>query len=321
MSSVENPQNTNQVGSNIHIWVIVLFTLFYLTWNIAVVGFRVDHLSFLVFILLMFFANSWTRMFTYLFVFFILFWIIYDSMRAFPNYLVNDVHILEPYTIEKQLFGISTPQGIQTPNEFMASFVHPILDFLTGFFYLTWVPVPLALSVYLFFKDKPMLLRFTAAYLFTNILGFVIYYSYPAAPPWYFQEHGNEVKFEVLANAAELVRFDHLIGFPLFENMYTKNSNVFAAIPSLHAAYPIVTWYYARKKGLKIASVFIFLDIVGIWFAAIYSNHHYVIDLLLGLSCAVIAIAIFEGYIMKTRFAVFLEKYVAFASTTKQNVT
>lgn len=295
-----------------HLIVISLFSLCYITWTSLVVGFRIDHQAFVVFILSMFLFHRWTRTFVYSFVFFILFWVLYDSMRAFPNYLINNVHIIEPYNIEKYIFGISSNDEILTPNEYLNLHQYPILDILSGLFYLTWVPVPLALGIYLFFNDKKMLLNFSAAYLLTNLIGFIIYYSYPAAPPWYFEKYGMVQLFDITGNAAQLVRFDNLIGFPLFQNIYTKNSNVFAAIPSLHAAYPVVTWYYAKKKKLRLASTFIFIDILGIWFAAVYSSHHYIIDIFLGLCCGVIALLIYEKWLLKTQFSTILDKYIRF---------
>lgn len=295
-----------------HLFVIGIFALFYILWTSTVVGFREDHGSFIIFILFMSMIHRWTRTFTYSFVFFIIFWILYDSMRAFPNYLLNDIHIIQPYNIEKYLFGIIHDNIVITPNEYLKIHANSIMDLMSGIFYLTWVPVPMALGIYLFFNDKKMLLQFSAAYLLTNLLGFIIYYSYPAAPPWYFENYGTKEMFDIPGNAAQLVRFDHLIGYPLFENIYTKNSNVFAAIPSLHAAYPVVTWYFARKKKLKTASILIFIDIIGIWFSAVYSYHHYIIDIILGLICAILGILIYENWIMKTGFPIVLDKYLAF---------
>ncbi len=298
-----------------HLLVLIGFSLFYLAWNLLVVGIREDHFFFWGLITVMLSLHTWTRNFAYYFVFFIIFWIIYDSMRAFPNYLVNDVHILQPYEIEKMLFGIEHKNEIITLNEYLAIHQHEVLDFITGLFYLTWVPVPLGLAIYLYFTDKQMLLRFTAAYLFTNLVGFIVYYSYPAAPPWYYERYGDLVLFNTPADAAQLVRFDKLIGFSLFSNIYTKNSNVFAAIPSLHSAYPVVAFYYARKKKLFWPSIIILVDILGIWFSAVYSYHHYLIDVLIGLLCAIIAIFIFEQFIMKTKFSEILNKYMSFVDT------
>jgi hypothetical protein len=297
----------------IHLSFTALFALIYLSWTSLFVGLRTDHVSFLFFIILMLVSHTFTRTLTYYFIFFILFWIIYDSMRVYPNYLFNEVNISEPYDIEKQLFGILTSNGILTPNEYFRANSHVIADFLSGIFYLTWVPVPLALGLYFFVNDKRSLLHFSGAFLFTNILGFMMYYAYPAAPPWYFDLYGDAERFNIPGNAAQLTRFDELIGYPLFNEMYTKNANVFAAIPSLHAAYPIVTWFFARKIKKQWLNIVLLIDIAGIWFSAVYSFHHYIIDVLLGMMCAVSGILLFEKWLLKTRFVTWMDRYVAFA--------
>lgn len=303
-----------------HLLTLSAFSLAYIIWTTLVVGFRHDHFVFLLFMACMLLVHRWTRTFAYSFVFFILFWIIYDSMRVLPNYLVNPVHITEPYQLEKSLFGINTDVGILTPNEFFEKHGNGFLDFLSGLFYLTWVPVPVALGVYLFFRDKKMLLSFSGAYLFTNFVGFLIYYIYPAAPPWYLARYGEKQLFDIPGDAARLALFDQMVGYPLFQGMYTKNSNVFAAIPSLHAAYPVVTWFYARKQKLRWATFLILVDILGIWFAAVYSGHHYFIDVILGLLCAVTGITIYEKWLMQSRFSGWLDRYVTFIHRSQGKV-
>jgi hypothetical protein len=218
-------------------------------------------------------------------------------MRVYPNYEFNPVHLAEPYELEKSLFGILFNGNIVTPNEYFKLNSNSISDFLSGFFYLSWVPVPMAFALYLFFKDRLHMLRFSMVFLLTNIIGFIIYYSYPAAPPWYVEQYGFVENFNIPGNAAQLLNFDKLVGSPLFENMYNKNANVFAAIPSLHAAYPVVTFYFALKKRYKVLSIILFINIIGIWFAAVYSFHHYIIDVILGVICAIIAIFAFENFI------------------------
>lgn len=292
--------------------IMSVFGIFYFSWTSLMIGFRSDHLSFLIFIIACILISPLTRKIVYTFCFFILFWIIYDSMRIFPNFLFSEVHIEDLYIFEKSWFGIVSGNERLTLNEYFEYHSNLIFDILSGLFYLTWVPVPLALGFYFFFTDKKMLLRFSAAYLFTNLIGFCIYYLYPAAPPWYYDQYGNAKLFNITGSPAGLVRFDEWIGYPLFTNIYTRNSNVFAAIPSLHAAYPVVAWYYARISKLKWISAFILLDIAGIWFAAVYSFHHYIIDVLLGGGCAVLGIALFESVLMKKGFNSWLDKYVLF---------
>ncbi len=308
----ENVSPLDSAFSKQSLQIAFSFVALYSVWLVIVVGVRSDHISFIALLAVLFFASSITRRFVLSFVGFIAFWILYDAMRVYPNYMVNPIHIIEPYSLEKSLFGILNNGEIITPNEYFKINEHPILDVISGVFYLTWVTLPMAYGLFLFFKDRQMLLRFSACFLFANLLGFAIYYIYPAAPPWYVHFHGFEQNFDIPGSAAQLSRFDDIVGSPIFGNMYNKNANVFAAIPSLHSAYPVVLFYFGLKKKYKWASLIFFIDIIGIWFAAVYSMHHYIIDVILGAFCAIIAIFAFEKILMKTKFSSLLDRYVNF---------
>ena len=241
--------------------------------------------------------------------FFMLYWVIYDSLRIYPNYLFNPVHIAEPYNVEKAFFGFEYLGKIMTPNEFFEVNTHPAADVLSGLFYLCWVPVPIAFAVWLFFRDKRMLLDFSLAFLLTNLFGFMLYYAYPAAPPWYVEMHGFSENFNIPGNEAGLANFDRILGIQLFHSMYAKNANVFAAIPSLHSAYPILPLYFALKKKMPLAVFLFFIVCLGIWGAAVYSRHHYIIDVILGVLCALVTILVLEKWVLKTRVDGWLDRY------------
>ncbi|MEZ4963039.1 MAG: phosphatase PAP2 family protein [Saprospiraceae bacterium] len=281
----------------------------YLLWVAFVVGFRNDHLVFTALCLSLYFANGTSRKVLLALFFFVLYWVIYDSMRIYPNHAFNPVHVQQPYDLEKALFGFQYNGAVVTPNEFFEKNTNPVLDVLSGLFYLCWVPVPLMFAIWLFFKDKRMLLDFSLAFLLTNIFGFMLYYAYPAAPPWYVELHGFQENFSIPGNEAGLANFDRILGVQLFHGMYAKNANVFAAIPSLHAAYPILTLYFGVKKKLWAASWVFLVILGGIWFSAVYSRHHYIIDVLLGAACAVATILVYEKVVLRTRVNGWLERY------------
>ena len=283
--------------------------LAYFLWMNFVVGLRSDHLVLIGLCLALFFATETSRKVFLSLLFFVAYFVIYDSLRIYPNYQFNPVHVAEPYEIEKSLFGFSYQGETVTPNEFFEENTHPALDVLSGLFYLCWVPVPLAFAVWLFFRDKRMLLDFSLAFLLTNLFGFVLYYAYPAAAPWYVELHGFEENFTIPGNEAGLANFDRIMGVGLFHDMYAKNANVFAAVPSLHSAYPILPLYFAMKKRLRLASWAFFVICVGIWFAAVYSRHHYIIDVILGIACALATILVFERVVLRTRVNGWLERY------------
>jgi hypothetical protein len=164
-----------------------------------------------------------------------------------------------------------------------------VLSFLAGAFYILWMPIPIAYAIFLSFKDKARVFDFTYGFLLTCFLGFIIYYAYPAAPPWYYLNFGEAMDASIPGSEGLLSEFDRLVGSPIFKNIYVKNGNVFCAVPSLHSAYPVITLYTAIKTKNKwligVFSIWAF----GTWFAAVYSQHHYVIDVVLGIVCAIIA--------------------------------
>ena len=103
-------------------------------------------------------------------------------------------------------------------------------------------------------------------------------------------------------------------GVTIFDSIYGRNANVFAAVPSLHAAYMVVALVYAIIGKCRWYVVTLFsIIMVGIWGTAIYSCHHYIIDVLLGISCALIGWLVFEYVLMRIpAFKRFFERYYAY---------
>jgi len=274
----------------------------YLLLSYFLVGFKFDQLVLVLIFNLMFYLSDSTRRFIIGFSIFIVYWILFDYMKAFPNYLYNRVHIEDLYDAEKNIFGINVHGLILTPNEFWKIYSNSFLDILSGIFYLMWVPVPLVFAIFLFFKNKHQFLLFSLVFVWVNLIGFVIYYLYPAAPPWYVQEHGFKFIAQTRGNTAGLARFDSYFNISLFKGIYSKGSNVFAAMPSLHSAYPVIVFYFGLKNRRGMINLFFLIVMLGIWFSAIYSSHHYTLDVLGGIGCAGIGIFTFRMAARKTQF-------------------
>ncbi len=282
----------------------ILFIGIFLTVTGLLASIRSEHILMIGLFLLLFFPSVPTRKLAVALIPFALFGASYDWMRLYPNYMVNPIDVQGLYEAEKALFGISSGTEVLTPCEFFAEHNCSIADFFAGVFYLCWVPVPMLFGLILFFQKKRSLyLHFALVFLFVNLIGFVGYYIHPAAPPWYAMNYGFEPILDTPGNVAGLGRFDELLGCNIFNGIYGRNSNVFAAVPSLHAAYMVVTLAYAiigrcNKWVISIFSVIM----VGIWWTAVYTSHHYVIDVLLGIGCALLGIFLFEKVLMKCGF-------------------
>lgn len=281
----------------------------YLLISYLLIGFKTQQVFLVVLFNVLYYASLVTRKFILGFSIFIVYWIIFDYMKAFPNYAFNSVHIEGLYKLEKHFFGIASADGsLLTPNEYWRIHGNSFLDVMGGIFYLMWIPVPLAFAGYLFFINRKQFLQFSLTFVLVNLIGFVIYYLYPAAPPWYIQYHGFVFEAHTAGNTAGLAKFDHFFNTPVFKSIYSNSSNVFAAMPSLHSSYPVIVLYYGLKNKLGLMNVFFVIVMLGIWFTAIYTSHHYVLDVLSGIICAIIGINLFNWLAKHTALKVFLEK-------------
>jgi hypothetical protein len=243
----------------------------------------------------------------------VVYWIIFDYMKAIPNYTVSHVHIADLYNFEKRLFGINFNGARLTPNEYWRINGTTTLDIIAGLFYICWIPVPLSFGVFLFFKNRREFLSFALTFLVVNLLGFVVYYTFPAAPPWYVHEHGFTFIPKTIGNTGGLAKFDAYFNVSIFKSIYAKGSNVFAAMPSLHSAYPVIVMYYGLKNRLGFINIVLATVMVGIWLTAIYTSHHYILDVLAGITIAIIGINLFNILFTRVKFLKsFLDKYAAF---------
>ena len=297
--------------------ILVVCLGLWLAITATFVGFRPEHPLLAILVTALFCLHPQTKKLVIALMPFVVFAVSYDWMNICPNYKVNPIDVQGLYEAEKSLFGISTASGVLTPNEYFNIHNCSFMDFWAGVFYLCWVPVPILFGLSLYFtKQRAVYLRFALVFLFVNLIGFCGYYIHPAAPPWYVMKYGFEPILNTPGDVAGLGRFDAMTGLGIFDFLYSRNSNVFAAVPSLHSAYMVIAFYYSLKAKYPNWLRFIFGVIMfGIWFTAIYSAHHYVIDAILGAGCAVLGIFLFEKVLLKwSPFNRFIQRYTQFIS-------
>ncbi|MCK5785229.1 MAG: inositol phosphorylceramide synthase [Candidatus Sabulitectum sp.] len=288
----------------------ITISILYFSWMYFKIEVRLDHLISYVFFASLYFFNDRTRKFFFAMCPFIIYITVYDSLRAFPNYMYNTVHIEDLYLLEKHFFGVFLQGHLVTLNEFFAHYQHTAYDLISGISYMTWVPMPLGFAMYLYFTGrKNMYINMVFLFVLTNLLGFILYYLYPAAPPWYVNVCGFELLPDTPCIASRLSNFDELVGWPVFKTFYSGNANVFAAVPSLHAANPVTCFLASFQLKNRILTAVFFLVTCGMWFGAIYGNHHYLIDVLAGALVALTAFFIVRVILRRTPMNKYLLDY------------
>ncbi|MBX3227706.1 MAG: inositol phosphorylceramide synthase [Labilithrix sp.] len=215
---------------------------------------------------------------------------VFDAMRPFQKVGLSEARVLlcDLRAVESRLFGWGSGGERFTVHDWFREHHHPALDVLCAVPYGTFIMWCAALNVYLYVKDRPAMRRFGWAFLLMNLAAFATYHALPAAPPWYFHAHGCAVDLATRASEGPvLARVDALLGVHYFHGMYSKASSVFGALPSLHCAYPLliaIVGWRAFGRGLRVAVVAYYLLMV---FSAIYLDHHWLLDALLGSAFAV----------------------------------
>src|SRR3954470_1497444 len=215
---------------------------------------------------------------------------LYDSLRFYLGVATaGRIHVAEPYLLDRAWFGT----GTHTLNEIFAAHHWVVADLAAGLAYLIYVVEYLALAMLAFLAGAVTRAHtFARGFLLVNAMGFVTYFAYPAAPPWYVAAHGLGPALTGIApSPGAASRFDALLGTRVFEDLYSQSLDVFGAIPSLHAAYPVMAAVLAfRTRELGWARWPATGYAALMCFSAVYLQHHYVIDVLLGLGYGAIAV-------------------------------
>ena len=276
-------------------WVVLIGGLFS-----ALGGLRSDHVWIAIFVLVLSYTGPKPKKLLWFLLPLILTGVVYDSQRFYSDLIRGPIRVKEPYLFDKFFFGIKTDSGVLTPNEWFQLHTHPALDFISGFYYLTFIAMFISLALYWQYwvsrrgtkkvtpeQMGPYSARVIWTFFWVNVLGYSTYYWYPAAPPWYVALKGlGPADLTTPASAAGCLRFDALLGTHFFTGMYGRAADVFGAIPSLHVAYPLLAVWYAFQFGsMRVFAVSFYLIMC---FSAVYLNHHYILDILWGSGYALI---------------------------------
>ncbi|MDB4927962.1 MAG: superfamily protein [Myxococcaceae bacterium] len=221
---------------------------------------------------------------------------LYDAMRFVKNVGLSPerVHDCDLRAAEVALFGVSVDGGpMGTLHDVFQAHPNVALDALCAVPYGTYIYTILAAAIFLYRRDFRRLQRFTWTFFLLNVAGFITYHVYPAAPPWYFHAHGCAVDLAARASAGpNLARVDALLGVDYFRGFYGRSNDIFGAVPSLHVAYPTLlaleTWPYLNRPMRVVAVAYAAL----MCFAAVYLDHHWVIDVVVGLAYAAALLAL-----------------------------
>jgi PAP2 superfamily len=166
-----------------------------------------------------------------------------------------------------------------------------MLEVFAVVMYVSHFFAPLALGFYLWMRRLGRgFAELMFALLATSILADVVFVLYPTAPPWLAAQHGGLVHVHHILRQSlldlHLGTFAAFIGDP-------QKYNVVAAVPSMHAAFPVIGLVVALRYGLPRWLVGLqSAQLLGVLFAIVYLGEHYVVDALAGVVFAVAGVTL-----------------------------
>ncbi|HEY0463478.1 MAG TPA: phosphatase PAP2 family protein [Polyangiaceae bacterium] len=272
------------------LWPTAPFWLLVAFW--AVQGkLRWEHLGLALLATVLAYGSDWTRR-LYLGILPIgLVGVLFDAMRTVKNVgLTQDnVHVCDVRAIDQRYFGLDL-NGVRTTWHDYFQQHHTLwLDLYCAIPYALFLGAVIVYSVYLFRRDYSSLQRFTWSFLALNVAAFITYHVYPAAPPWYFHRYGCVVDLATHASEGPaLARVDAWLGIPYFAEMYGRSSDVFGAVPSLHVGYPLMLLIDGFRRHRWPGRLLLVWFYLSMCFAAVYLDHHWVFDVVLGSVYAIV---------------------------------
>jgi membrane-associated phospholipid phosphatase len=232
--------------------------------------------------------------------------LVYDAMRWVKDLGVTAprVHLCDLRAIDMRIWSATIDGERGSVHDWLQLHSSTTLDLIGAVPYGTFVYVAIGFAIYLYVKDYERMRLFAWAFLVTNLIGFVTYHLYPAAPPWYFHQYGCNV--DLAAHASEgpnLARVDALLGIHYFHGFYGRAADVFGAVPSLHVSYPLLIalfgWPVLRWPG----RAFVIAFLVTMCAAAVYLDHHWIIDVILGLAYALAVYGVIMAIVKRAEAA------------------
>ncbi len=216
------------------------------------------------------------RAFVYRFLPFVALLLVYDSFRSIADDLNSFVHFTEMIQADRWLFGGYLPTA--TLQSWWWHGVVQWYDFYFYFLYTMHFVVPILLAVLIWKIRESLYWPFVGALVILSFGAFITYIFFPAAPPWMASDLGY---IEPIHRVSSDIWF--AMGIQNFSTVYGNLSpNKVAAVPSLHAAYPVLLLLFAAKLFTWRKMWWLVFYPVSVWIGIFYLGEHYVVDAILG---------------------------------------
>ncbi len=220
----------------------------------------------------------------------------YELMRGVADDAGMPLHAADLATADRLIsFGVLPTQALQ--EAIPPAVGRAGIAMAATIVYMIHFALPLATGFVLWVRRRAQYYDFVATLIVLSMAAFVSYLILPAAPPWYAANMGllngpdgvpvitylKPGAFEALASA---LGFDGRYMYSLAFG--SVNPNAVAAFPSLHVAYPFLSFLVLRRAFGRVGWLALLYTFV-VTLSVVYTADHWVIDAIAGVAYAYVA--------------------------------
>jgi len=205
--------------------------------------------------------------------------IAYDEINNLLGPILPPAHYDPQLAFDRLLFG-GQVLAVRLQHAFYVPGRPHVWDWLAMVVYSSHFFVPTLGAVTLRFRRRAQFRPYIARFATLTTLGFLTYIAFPAVPPWLASQRG------FVPPIHRIVReLWYAIGRPDIASLFA-GSNVYAndvaALPSLHAAYPLLLAIFLWRGASRLQRVLLAAYVPAMAIVLAYFGEHYVFDVLLG---------------------------------------
>jgi membrane-associated phospholipid phosphatase len=159
-------------------------------------------------------------------------------------------------------------------------------DYMVWCCYMTHFFASFIIAAVLWKTNYPKFRRYVPLFVALTFFGYVTYVLYPAMPPWMAGDTTLPHSDHFLPHVTRIIPLvlDHLhlhTGAAIFTGGPKFDNNI-AAMPSLHAAYPMLICLFFWKGSSVRKRVLLAAYPICMAFTLVYTGEHFVLDVVMG---------------------------------------
>jgi hypothetical protein len=211
---------------------------------------------------------------------------VYALLRGYASHVIWGPFLTPQIWFDQHLFGGVVPTVQLQRWLFNANDIRP-WDYAVWLTYMTHFFTSFVVAGVLWKVAYPRFRRFVPLFVGLTFMGYLTYVFYPAIPPWMASQQGR------LPATARLVPIIwDKVGVHGAAAIFTGGSkfdNNIAAVPSLHAAFPLLILLFFWKGAHTWVRALLVFYVLAMAFALVYTSEHFVADEVLGWMYALVA--------------------------------